>query len=79
MVEVWTTTLDSVPMSLGYIFQSTEVYNEVLYAFIILVCVYVLIIFDVRSETSLHGFSSFSASCTVVLVYAGSIVCRLVT
>ena len=53
MVEVWTTTLDSVPMSLGYIFQSTEVYNEVLYAFIILVCVYVLIIFDVRSEKSL--------------------------
>ena len=53
MVEVWTTTLDSVPMSLGYIFQSTEGYNEVLYAFIILVCVYVLIIFDVRSEKSL--------------------------
>lgn len=53
-LDIRSTSVRAVPIALGYITQSTEIYNEVIYAFIILCLVYLLIVFDV--------------SCTLVLL-----------
>ena len=50
------TSLHSVPIALGYIAQSTEIYYEVIYAFIILCLVYILIVFDVSYFKKLESF-----------------------